>query len=422
MLRLTNPGALAAKRIMAGEPLTDTAAERQLARRLEGAGMATAAPSADEQPMAFSVVIPSYNDAAEVDRTLAMLTRIALGARHEIIVVDDGGAPQLELHRPNVTTVRLAKNLGPAAARNAGAQVASAAVIVFVDAGVEITSHALGQLVSYFNDSATVAVAPRIKSSATAPGRIARYEQHASPLDLGDLPAIVRARSRVAYVPSTCLAVRSATFRSVDGFDEEMRFGEDVDLVWRLATHGVVRYASSIEAIHQPRASVAALVRQRRTYGTSAADLAARHPDAFVPLVVEKWGALSLLLLLTGHPFLATWPLAFRSKVLADTLPKDLDAQLALAVSLVGRGQIAFVRGIAESLLRPYAPATLLALILKPSLVWAVGIGVAIRAQRHLGSPAGIALSVIDDLAYTAGVWQGAMKHRSMRCLIPKRL
>ncbi len=422
MLRLTNQGALAAKRILAGEPLTESASERLLARRLERAGMATADPPDDSPPLRCSVVIPSYNDSAEVERTIAALGPPVCGADYEIVVVDDGGSPALTLDQSEVTTIRLTNNRGPSAARNAGAQVATAAVIVFIDAGVEISSPALVRLVSYLNDSETVAVAPRIESSGASRGRIAAYEKLSSPLDLGDRPAIVQSRSSVAYVPSTCLAVDSAVFQSLGGFDEQLRFGEDVDLVWRMTSRGVVRYVSGVKAVHQPRKSIAAFVRQRHSYGTSAADLAARHPDAFVPLVVEKWGTVSLLLLLAGHPLLAAVPLAYRSKALADTLPKDLTSRSALAVSLVGRGQLALMRGMVESLLRPYGPLTLLALTMKRSLWGPVVLGVALRAKRHFGSPIGIALSVIDDLAYTAGVWQGAIKHRSIRCLIPKGL
>lgn len=420
LLRLSQSGAHVAKRILAGEPLANAANERSLARRLERAGMATAVPPRDDQPRPFSVVIPSHNDRAEVERTIARLTESVPRALREIIVVDDGGSPALALNRTDITTIRLPTNQGPAAARNAGALAATGQTIAFVDAGVEIAADALGQLATYLNDPETIAVAPRIRSEDDGASNIAAYEKTASPLDLGDRPAIVRSRSRVAYVPSACLVVDRVAFHSLRGFDEQMRFGEDVDLVWRLASCGTVRYASSITAFHRPRGSIPDFVRQRRTYGSSAAALAARHPSEFVPLIIEKWGALSLALLFAGHPVLAAAPLLYRSKVLADALPEGLDDRLPLALSLVGRGQLALAKGLVESLMRPYAPLALVGLIISRRMWAPLGLGLALRAKGQLSFPAGIALTIVDDVAYSAGVWQGAMRHRSARCLIPE--
>ena len=52
-------------------------------------------------------------------------------------------------------------------------------------------------------------------------------------------------------MPGAAIVVRTAAFDAVGGFDEQMRFGEDVDLVWRLDDAGwVCRYepASTVAA------------------------------------------------------------------------------------------------------------------------------------------------------------------------------
>ena len=67
---------------------------------------------------------------------------------------------------------------------------------------------------------------------------MAWYERSNSPLDLGPEPARIRAGTRVSYVPAAAIVCRVDALREIGGFDESLRFGEDVDLVWRLDEAG----------------------------------------------------------------------------------------------------------------------------------------------------------------------------------------
>ena len=74
---------------------------------------------------------------------------------------------------------------------------------------------------------------------------------------------------RVAYVPAACLVVRRAALG--EGFDESLRVGEDVDLVWRLDAAGwLVRYDAGV-VVDPPRArhvaGVVAPARRLRALG-----------------------------------------------------------------------------------------------------------------------------------------------------------
>ena len=59
-----------------------------------------------------------------------------------------------------------------------------------------------------------------------------------SPLDLGPHASLVGPGRRVAYLPAAALLARRDALLELGGFDESMRFGEDVDLVWRLLARG----------------------------------------------------------------------------------------------------------------------------------------------------------------------------------------
>ena len=95
----------------------------------------------------------------------------------------------------------------------------------------------------------------------SAPGTtpLAAYEQRNSPLDLGDEPARIVPGTRVSYVPAAAIVCRTEAIRSISGFDENLRTGEDVDLVWRLIAAGYrCRYEPGSVVNHQPRDSIAA--------------------------------------------------------------------------------------------------------------------------------------------------------------------
>ena len=200
--------------------------------------------------------------------------------------------------------VRAARTDGLALARAEGAEF-----VAFVDADVTVDPEAdpsgsdwIDRLLGHFDDPAVAAVAPRVVS---VPGdtTLAAYEETFSPLDLGNAPSLVAPGRRVSYVPTAALIVRVAAIDAVGGFDEALRYGEDVDLVWRLAAAGhTVRYDPSVEVQHRPRSSWGAWFRQRMSYGSAAAPLASRHGDAIAPsrAPVELYGTIAAAVVAPG--------------------------------------------------------------------------------------------------------------------------
>jgi glycosyltransferase involved in cell wall biosynthesis len=89
----------------------------------------------------LSVVIPVHNGGPDFERCLRRL-RDSSWTDYELVVVDDastdGSAALAESFGARV--VRLEAPRGPAAARNAGAQAASAPVVFFLDADVALHS------------------------------------------------------------------------------------------------------------------------------------------------------------------------------------------------------------------------------------------------------------------------------------------
>jgi hypothetical protein len=86
-------------------------------------------------------------------------------------------------------------------------------------------------------------------------------------------------------------------------FDPALRYGEDVDLIWRLNEAGWrIRYEPSVQVPHDSPADWRGLLARRFRYGTSAAPLARRHPANMAPLVLQPWSAASVAVALARRP------------------------------------------------------------------------------------------------------------------------
>lgn len=411
-LRLLRLGKAAAGRLdswLAGEPLGEDARDGLLARRLLDAGVVH--PTGGIGCLTtrdVTLVVPVKDDATGVAAVLAATTDLA--AR---IVVDDGSTAPL-LH----AAVRHPTPRGPAAARNTGTRRAHTELVAFLDADVVPDPGWLDTVLPLFDDPQVAAVAPRVRATAH-PRAIARYEFDRSSLDLGSRPAAVRPMSRVSYVPSAALVVRRSVLSTLDGFDERLRFGEDVDLVWRIIAAGwAVRYQPESVVRHEPRSTLRSWLRQRFDYGTSAAPLSARHPGQLSCALLSRGSAATWALAATGHPLVAVALAAVTTGALCRRLrEKGIPSTASLAMA--GRGQLAVPTVLAEAgrrvwwplaVLTPPGRALLLAAFL-PSVVEAAANGHGLRWT---------ALRIADDLAYGTGVWAGCLRQRTAAPLLPR--
>lgn len=401
ILTLAPNGADVVRAISEGGTVRSASGVPALLLRLQRAGIVHPVPSGGDYPGQVTFVIPT------VGRDVSKLVS-ALPAEAEVIVVDDNARS------------------GPAAARNQGWRDASGDVVVFLDDDCVPTEGWLEELLAHFVDYSVVAVAPRViaPSSSTALGR---YEEFRSPLDLGERPAPVVAGSRVSYVPSAALAVRRNALVELDGFDESLRFGEDVDLVWRLErAGGMVRYEPAAVVEHPARRTLGAFVMQRFGYGTSAAPLARRHPGALAPLRISPWSALAWALVAAGRVRLGLGVAAVTTALLPRKLTM-LRNPWPEALRLAGLGHLFAARQIADALIRAWWPLALLAALLSRRaravvLTAAVFPHLVEWAQRRprLDPIRWTALRILDDAAYGAGVWAGCVRERTIDPLVPR--
>jgi len=367
------------------------------------------------------VVIPLYNNTASLRQLLVQLEGL------HVTVVDDGSSdPTLVrdcAREFDAELVRLERNLGPAAARNAGADATQRPFICFVDDDVSLANArtVLSHLRAQFLDTELGACAPRVRGGEGRSIRN-RFEQRFCPLDMGPRESIVVPGGPVSYVPSACLMVRRDAFGV--GFDDELRLGEDVDFIWRLHDHEwLVRYLTSVEVAHRARPTWRGWWKQRVGYGRSASELARRHGDRLAPVRADAWNLVAWLSVLAGKP-----PLALRiTRVARDQIKEKLadqaDSPRELANQILFRTMLRSGAPLSRAVVRTYGPVLLVMAIhprLRRPALTLFGVGTAWR-WRHVRLHAeDIPLAIADDAAYGVGVFTGAWRARSLMAITPR--
>ena len=410
MFRLTATGGAAFDRVRAGDDVPDS----RLVQRLLDSGAIH--PVADTTAAhAFSVDDVTVVVPALVPSTAALdaIVEACAGAA-AVVIVDDASTPPVG-DRPGAAVVRRDRNGGPGAARMTGLGQVATRLVAFVDTDVEPPLGWLAGLLCHFDDPRVALVAPRVASGAALPGaseRVARYERRRSPLDLGQQPARIAPGTRVSYVAAAAIVVRTDALAAIGGFDPSMRWGEDVDMVWRLVGAGWrARYEPAVTVTHTPRHSWASLARQRATYGSSAAALGRRHGAKVAPVRTSAWSLAVWALAVAGRPSVA---LATAAGTAAALVRKLRGVPAVESVRLVATGHAYAGLALADAVRRCWLPVAL-ALVPVSRRARCVALAAVLPALWD-GGPA----RLLDDAAYAAGVWRGVLRERTITPLVPQ--
>ncbi len=410
VLRLTSTGVEAWCQIRSGErPLSPSA--RVLAQTLIGYGMAHPRPQGTPTQRDVTVIIPVFGRQNELRRCLD-----ALGSQHRIIVVDDGSADASAIadicaahgaeviHRP--------RNGGPAAARNSGLDHVDSEFVAFIDSDCVVTGDWVDSLGAHFDDPLVGAVAPRVEAAHGGSGVV----------DLGDRPGRVAPLTRIGHVPTAALLVRRQALETIASknsvFDEDLRVGEDVDLVWRLVDAGwVVRYDPTVTVEHHEPAEISAVMARRASYGTSAAPLSARHPGKIVHFVGLPFPVATCLFAW------ARWPRLFLA-ALAMTVARTHSSLAPTGASRDVRTSFA-LRSIQQTWLalstyvtQFFAPLALLSICFSSRRWTTLGLVVTAPLTHDQQHPVRHWLS---EVAYGSGVWRSVVDHRDLTPVLPRR-
>jgi mycofactocin glycosyltransferase len=423
IFRLTPAGQAAWRELRAGPVASRTTGV--LARQLTDAGLVHPRPPGLSSSPDVTIVVPARDRAAMLERCL-----LALGSRYPVVVVDDGSrdprAVAQAAARHGAALIRRDVNGGPGAARNTALESVASDLVAFVDSDCVPAQGWIEQLAPHLADPVVAAVAPRITGLARSTWA-GRYTSASGSLDLGGRAARVLPRSQVSYVPTAALLARRSALPAA-AFDESMRIGEDVDLVWRLHEAGWrIRFDPAVQVAHHEPGSWPALLTRRYRYGTSAAPLALRHPGAVTHLVLYPWSAITVTALLARRPaaaaagfggsVLATYRSLHRAHVPRQGTVRAMFGAARQTWLGIGRYGTQFAAPVLVTVIaapggrspgrRLGRRAAAASLLLGPPLTaWAAGPQTLDPARFTLGR-------IADDIAYGLGVWSGCVSERT---------
>ncbi len=234
----------------------------------------------------ISVVVCAYQAERTLQACLVGLTALRY-PDVELLLVDDGstdGTAAIAAQCPSVR-VLTQENRGLSAARNAGVEAASGAIVAFTDADCVVDPDWLTYLAHAFASGFVAVGGPNLPPPedertaacvAAAPGG----------------PAHVLLDDAVAeHVPGCNMAFRRDVLRALGGFDPIFRAaGDDVDVCWRLQDAGHrIGFSPAALVWHFRRNTVAAYLRQQMGYGAAEALLSVKHPGRFNELGQSRW-------------------------------------------------------------------------------------------------------------------------------------
>lgn len=244
-----------------------------------------------------SVVIPTYNRAADLRSCLTALTAQTLGRdAFEVLVVDDGSTDDtrqmlgdLQHQLPLNLRWFSQHNQGPATARNRGIRESQADLVAFTDDDCLPEPDWLQRLVERMQ---------REPALAGCGGQTLRFRERLVGRFIDELGMLNPGEfnGEVRYLVTANVIFRREVLAEVEGFDERFTWpgGEDPDLSCRIRQRGY-RLGKEPQALlrHRHRDSLAGLYRTAKIYGKGEA--ASAHFEGKSPYRLGVWEFASCL-------------------------------------------------------------------------------------------------------------------------------
>ena len=255
-------------------------------------------------PPTISVIIACYNAERTIGEQLESLADQAYDEPWELIVADNGSTDAsrgvVERYRSRFDSMRLvdaSDGRGASHARNVGAAAATAPYLAFCDADDVVAKGWLQAVHRAVRQHAFVA--SRFEGERLNGPEALRIRQ----CPQRDGLMTFRYSPFLPFAGACGMAVRTSLFAALDGFDETLLNGEDIDFCWRAQLQGAELHFAEAALVHiRLRSEPRDVIRQAEAYGYWTVPLYQRYRQHGMPSVPWYVGARHWLRLLVRVP------------------------------------------------------------------------------------------------------------------------
>ena len=172
-------------------------------------------------PLAYSIIVPAYNEAAELPSTLSSIRAAmeAVSYEGECIVVDnnstDSTSNVAQAHGADLVVQEPINQI--ARARNAGATKASGRFLIFIDADTRIQPQLLGDALHRLE-----------QTSCVGGGSVIKFESEVGVIGRIGIGAWEHISKFARIAAGSFIFCRREAFEAVGGYDESLYASEEV--------------------------------------------------------------------------------------------------------------------------------------------------------------------------------------------------
>ena len=240
-------------------------------------------PPPIENPPFISILIPCFNEGAQVDETIAA----ALAQRYpdfEVIAINDGSSddsPQkldaLAAKHERLRVIHLDRNMGKANAMRMGTLAARSDYLVCIDGDALLDEYAAHWMVAHLLSGPRVGAVtgnPRIRNRSTLLGRLQVGEFSSI---IGMIKRAQRVYGRLFTVSGVISAFRRTALHRIGYWADDM-VTEDIDISWRLQMdHWDIRYEPNALCFILMPETLKGLWKQRLRWAQGGVEVMLRH-------------------------------------------------------------------------------------------------------------------------------------------------
>lgn len=245
------------------------------------------------QPL-VSIIIPVYN----ADRFVRQAMQSALNQTYnniEIIVINDGStdrSPEIigEFSDPRIKVIHQ-HNKGGSSARNAGIETAKGEYIKFLDADDELLPQAIEMQVIQSNGLNENAIVFGDFNFINQEGKIISSHKFNNSNKLNQDPESFFLNNWEILI--SCPLHKKAYLENIGGFDENLPFGQESDLHFRIAINNIRFIYQEANVFNYRSHLESARISLNRIYNNMETDVMVYSLDKKISLIMEKRGKLN---------------------------------------------------------------------------------------------------------------------------------